>query len=408
MDELEYIGNFIKLHREMLDLNVNQLAYKCKYSRSYISLIEKGKIHKSEKLEYALDIIFTQLKLNYQEFKNKSILYREKINNFILAILDDVKDEGDRLFSDLLEKESLILSYDFSPRYWLGKFVYFISRNITSDLEQIVRTLQENVDIYNQFDKNVLYTYLGIYYRNKGNTIASDKYLCKALKLGRFEKISGITHYQYAITLTLEHRLILAYTNIHKANRCFYEEKNFNRLMYSIVQEAIIFRQGKEYEKARELLNELLFNSQVTEEISIFIKSQIAQISVDMKDYREALHIYDSLVQLNDDSKFKKLYSYYQLSNETDFCDYYETIKYEMNDEILKQQIDILWSNFHHNTNDEDYIEILLNNLQSLKDNEKIERKIFVIDEIIDFYTSRGKYKYANKYLLMKMDVLCL
>lgn len=48
MDSERFLGEFIKFHRKKQHLNISQMAYKTKYSRSYLVLIEAGKVIQSD------------------------------------------------------------------------------------------------------------------------------------------------------------------------------------------------------------------------------------------------------------------------------------------------------------------------------------------------------------------------
>lgn len=408
MDELVYLGNFIKLHRELLNLNLSQLAYKCNYSRSYIGLIESGKIQKSEKFESAVTVIFSQLKLDYNKYKQEELIYKNKIDKLIKYIIYGIEDKQKEIIDSLINEENKIASHRISPRYYLAKFVYYMTiGNTQKDLHsKLSDKLLRNIDIYTTFDRTLLLTYIGVYYRINVNLSESEKFLSEALEVGEITGISGITYYQLAITQSLLNKLVQAYANVQKASRFFITEKNLKRLFYSQAQEAVILGRCNQLVESQKIFEELLLNYQLPSSLINPIRINLAQIMMKKEDFSAVVEILDSIKMQSDNIAFMKLYSLLQLGKYEEFINFYNQAYDKVYDIVLKQQIKVLWYKNNENDTSEEFINLLLDNYQKIKGRYDVDIEMFTLNQIISYYEEKGRYKAANSFLNKKIELL--
>ena len=111
MEDLVYLGKYIKLQRERRNLNISQLAYKCNFSRSYLSQIESGRVIPSEKLNNTIDAIFTCLNLNYQNYLEKGLCLQQDVDDLLHYIFYNLQEQRDALYSKMRNEEEDYKSY---------------------------------------------------------------------------------------------------------------------------------------------------------------------------------------------------------------------------------------------------------------------------------------------------------
>lgn len=406
MDDLVYLGKYIKLQRERLNLNISQLAYKSHYSRSYLSQIESGRVLPSAKLEETIDNIFTCLNMNYQDYVNTNISLEKDINELFDYIFFNLREQRDALYHKLNESENKIISCKAFPRYCLSKFVYnvLLNNTINNGIDELKKSLVDNINIFDLKDKSITYMAVGVYFRNKANCEKSEFYLLKALEFGEFKDVSGLIYYQLAATQSLKNRLVAAYINIQKSIFKFNSEGNFKRLIYSQAQEAVILGRCKEYSKAEKILKEILNNYKLTDDFKIALFINLAQIYIGLKKYKEAIKILDNLNIINDNIIFMRLYAYYKLSDKNNFNSYYAVNK--LNTILFEQRVKILYMKMNNKHKSDEYNRLLLDSLKNNELKYDVDSELFILDELIEYYESIGKYKFSNQYLKKKLKLL--
>lgn len=408
MDDLVYLGKYIKLQRERHNLNISQLAYKCNYSRSYLSQIESGRVLPSPKLEETINRIFTCLNMSYSDYLNTSLSLQIDIGNLLKYIFLNLEEQRDILYAKLISLEKNLISYKDFPRYCLSKFVYniFVKNNIDNKMEFLKKSLLDNINILELKDRSIFYTSIGVYYIKKHEYDKSEFYLLKSLDLGEFNDISGITYYELSITQSLKNHLVVAFMSIQKSILRFHSEVNYKRLVYSLVQEAIILGRCKEYEKAENILKEILTNYYLSEKFKKVVLISQAKMDMCQKKYSEVIHILDGINLVNDHIIFMKLYAYYKQSDIKKFNDFFEKSQEKVTKSSFKQQNKILYMKTNNENKTKEYITLLLDSLSS---NELIydnDIELFILNELIEYYEEIGKYKVSNKYLKRKLSLL--
>lgn len=407
MEDLVYLGKYIKLQRERRNLNISQLAYKCNFSRSYLSQIESGRVIPSEKLNNTIDAIFTCLNLNYQNYLEKGLCLQQDVDDLLHYIFYNLQEQRDALYSKMRNEEEDYKSYKAFPRYCLSKFVYNVSMNnqTDSELDYLMKSLLDNINIFEIKDRSICYTFVGIYYRQKSNCDKSESFLLESLKFGEFKDITGITYYQLSITQSLKNSVAIALLNIQKSILRFKCDGNFKCIIYSQAQEAIILGRCGELERAEKVLKEILNNYQLNENFKKTLLINLAQSNISLKKYEEALHILDEINIVNDNVIFMRLYVYYELSNKKDFNEYYESNINNIKTILFKQQTKILHMKINNEKQNEEYLHLLLETHSNDNLKYDVDLRVFVLDELIEYYEEIGKYKLSNKYLKEKIKL---
>ena len=407
MEDLVYLGKYIKLQRERRNLNISQLAYKCNFSRSYLSQIESGRVIPSEKLNNTIDAIFTCLNLNYQNYLEKGLCLQQDVDDLLHYIFYNLQEQRDALYSKMRNEEEDYKSYKAFPRYCLSKFVYnvYMNNQTDSELDYLMKSLLDNINIFEIKDRSICYTFVGIYYRQKSNCDKSESFLLESLKFGEFKDITGITYYQLSITQSLKNSVAIALLNIQKSILRFKCDGNFKRIIYSQAQEAIILGRCGELERAEKVLKEILNNYQLNENFKKTLLINLAQSNISLKKYEEALHILDEINIVNDNVIFMRLYVYYELSNKKDFNEYYESNINNIKTILFKQQTKILHMKINNEKQNEEYLHLLLETHSNDNLKYDVDLRVFVLDELIEYYEEIGKYKLSNKYLKEKIKL---
>lgn len=397
------------MQREKKNLNISQLAYKTNYSRAYLSQIENGNVNGSEKLELAIKHIFSCLNLDYDKFKAENNELEHKIDLLLECILLYSNENREDLYEQLRNKEEIITSCSFFPRYCLCKMVYNVTLKkyaLTDEMEEIKNILLDCSNMFNTYDQAILFTYIGIYFRDNLDIQKSEKYLNKALCYGEINKIAGITYYQLSITQSVMNKLVPAYSNIEKANKRFYEEKNLKRYVFSYAQQAIILGKSKDYDQALKIFYELLSNYKLSDKLIYTININISQIHILMKNYKKAHEILNTLSIVNDNAIFMILQAYYHSGEKSNFNNYYMENKNLIKNISFQQQAQILWFKNNKKCTSNEYISILLNNLTFVKSYNDIDMELFVLKNLVEYYDSKNKYKTSNIYLKKIIAIL--
>lgn len=408
MDDLLYLGKYIKLQRERHNLNISQLAYKCNYSRSYLSQIESGRVLPSAKLEETINTIFTCLNMNYKDYLNTGELLQADIDDILKYIFFNIPEQRDALYMKLKNSEQNLISYKVFPRYCLSKFVYnvFVKNNIDSEIENLKKSLLDNINIFDLKDKSIIYTFVGVYFRKKADHSKSEVYLLKSLEFGEFKDISGITYYELSVTQSLMNHLVSALINIQNSTLRFNSEGNYKRLIYSKNQEAIILGRCKEFERADNILKEILNNYQITDKLKTAILINQAQIKICQKNFDKVIQILDEIDIMSDNVVFMKLLAYYKLLDKTEFNDFYEKNHTFVTKSIFKNLNKILYLKMNCKKKIDEYVHLLLDSLSCEDLKYDVDIELFILNELIEYYEELGKYKASNKYLKRKLDLL--
>ena len=158
-------------------------------------------------------------------------------------------------------------------------------------------------------------------------------------------------------------------------------------------------------ERAEKVLKEILNNYQLNENFKKTLLINLAQSNISLKKYEEALHILDEINIVNDNVIFMRLYVYYELSNKKDFNEYYESNINNIKTILFKQQTKILHMKINNEKQNEEYLHLLLETHSNDNLKYDVDLRVFVLDELIEYYEEIGKYKLSNKYLKEKIKL---
>ena len=287
-------GVLIRINREYQNINLKTLSDISGISVSQLSKIERGLESTSNEILSdifeSLDIDFTHLnkeleilKKLFRKFYNKVFYY--EANEQIKLLVDNTNTKYQCDFQSM-ELKLMNLIYNL---------IYDVNLNKVSE---IIKQINNVVDLLDNFQKQIFYDYCGVYFRKKRRIDKSIAYLNLAIN-SNFDKIAtAMVYYHLGISYRKSHQILKSYHCMMQSRQMFLEENNFVRCCMIDFAIANLHSVNAEYDEALSLYRKCLTNYErvnmpVREISKIYVN--IIWINILNDKYLEALKIIDEL-----------------------------------------------------------------------------------------------------------------
>lgn len=396
------IGAYIKLKRLEKGCNSTRFAKMCNYSRPYLSQIENGKIEVSEEV---YKNIFKYLDVDYEKYiaSNKEI--NNKINDLIRYILFNNR-RCELLYEELHNLKNEIKESNYYNRYLLCEFVYLVFSNKNQNkIEEIAKIIKSHITLYEDKDTQLFLIYYAIFIRSKKSISSSMKILFEALNIGEFSLQTGMCFYQLGISNEMAGKYLLAYRYYLKAEKSFSNEGNVKRYLYTKIDIANVLSRVGQVNEAISIYVNLLENHVFDKDATEYILRNKAHFNMKLKNYQEALLLLKKINVKKDNARIMELKCYANLKLKEEFLKKYNRYVLDVEDDLYKEEIELLYYEYKKLSDHYKYIELLKNHYENIVDRFDVELVIDNLNKLIKYYISVKKYKEVSYYLHKKNDL---
>lgn len=222
---MEYsLGPIYRLHRKNKHIITEEVCKKTQISTRKLSEFENGKKSLEEdvikELYHCLHIKYFREPYNMEKF---CIAFQNFFDD-ILTYRDFTKS-----YQEIQKMEEYIQTTELYPQYLLSKLIYHVyTRNAFYDYKGNIAILESLFPYLNEFQKQIYFDTVGVYFKDELDYEAALNYLNKAAVYG-YEQVSAMVYYHKTMILKKTGRLIEAMESITEAKQIFDRTMNINR-----------------------------------------------------------------------------------------------------------------------------------------------------------------------------------
>lgn len=410
------VGKELRLIRKYNQMSLRDLSKLTNISFTRLGKYERGEEIPTDKMigiiENALKIDFNELiKISEEidEIMNEfidSLFYHKQNFDYIQAKLDKYKQKNTYSSNELTYKNAKILLMEYT--------ISILNQNI-EEIEDL--DLEDNLLTYFKNDPDcnaLLHDYIGLKFRMKKEYNKAIPWHEKALTMTSNMKIIAMTNYHLSVSYSGCRKYLQAVECIEKANNLFAKHAAYRRANYCLAEYALILKATGQFDKAIEMYKRSMIGNQQLKLSDVSIAKDyrnMCWIMMLAQRYEEALEYLSQAVLNEPQHPFAILYGIWcnykldnykeaeriisenrQLKEDKEYGDYYNL--YCMLVKCGKGKPTATCLN------------AAVKIVESFKDLEQYERRIFYIDIVLDLAERYGDEEKIKKYLEIKVNLL--
>ncbi|WML26368.1 helix-turn-helix transcriptional regulator [Neobacillus sp. OS1-33] len=218
-----YEGKIIKFYREKYKLTQEELG-KNICSITHISKIECGQTTFATEI---ISLLSKRLGINIEKEVKKLINIKQQIFNLHEAIIMQMVNDTDQLFTEI-EREELVQISEYLYMYQLLRARYLFMNGNSHDGFKIIKKIQKIENKLTPYETNLLKHVLGIYYIEKQDYFTA----IETLKSIQNENYNNPEYYYHlAIAYHTIQSPVLAYYYAEKSHQYFKDMNNYLRVI---------------------------------------------------------------------------------------------------------------------------------------------------------------------------------
>lgn len=408
------IGIEMRLIRKYNQLSLRDLEKLTNISFMRLGKFERGEEKPTDKtiriIEKALNVDFNAIIKIAEEIDGlmnefiNSLFYHKQNYDYIQAELNKYKLKNKYCSDELTYKTAKILLMEY----------------ILGILNQKIEEVEDFEDSLLAYFKNdpdcnaLLHDYIGLKYRLKKEYTKGIPWHEKALTMTSNMKIIAMINFHLSVSYSACRKYLQAVECIEKANSLFAKYAAYRRANYCLAEYALILKATGQFDKAIEMYKMSMIGNRQLKLTDVSIARDyrnMCWIMMLAQRYEEALEYLSEAVLNEPQHPFAILYGIWcnykldnyeeaeriiseskQLKEDKEYCDYYNL--YCMLVKCGKGKPTATCLN------------AAIKIVESFKDSEEYERRIFYIDIVLDLAKRYGDEEKIKKYLEIKVNLL--